>query len=138
MIKGIGADIVDIRRIEALLSRFGGRFERKCFTDAEIKAANKLPSPKRPAFLAKRFAAKEALSKALGTGIGKDFSFKDAEFLPVEGKGAEVSLSPLLAGKLGEVRIHVSLSDEPPYAQAFVVVEFRKTLRRRFLFLRRV
>ncbi len=129
MIIGIGNDLCDIRRIEKALSRHGRRFEERCFTPAErAKAAGRAD---KAGTLAKRFAAKEACSKALGTGIG-GIHWHDMEVVN-DGKGrpalnltgpAKDLLDALLpAGH--EAFIHLSLSDEHPLAQAFVIIEAR-------------
>jgi len=162
MIVGIGNDLVDIRRIEKSLKRFGERFENKIFTHSEIAKAKQKANPKaQAATFAKRFAAKEACAKALGVGLGK-ISWREIEVANDElGKpslklsgNAALHLQNLAAGKnnlgaklphpnpipVGEgsygkavtgegifinenCRIHLSLSDEYPYAQAFVVIE---------------
>ena len=123
MIIGIGADIVQVSRIQQSLDRLGDAFARRILTDSELKT---FKSTKQPvAFLAKRFAAKEAAAKALGTGIGK-----------VSFRHIEVSNNALGAPKLefhGYARelqrlkainhLHLSLSDEKDNAVAFVVLE---------------
>ncbi|MEI6730480.1 MAG: holo-ACP synthase [Pseudomonadota bacterium] len=129
MIIGIGNDLVDIRRIEQSLKRFGQRFENKIFTQGEIAKAKQKSSPKaQAATFAKRFAAKEACAKALGVGLGK-ISWQEIEVandqlgkpsLQLSGNAA-LHLQNLAAGK--STSIHLSLSDEYPYAQAFVIIE---------------
>ena len=133
MILGIGSDLVDIRRIQASLDRFGDRFAARVFTDAERARADASGSAAaRAATYAKRFAAKEAASKALGTGYADGVHFKDIEILS-DGKnrptlhlmaGALDRLQALLpAGMVAQ--IDLSMTDEPPYAQAFVVISAR-------------
>lgn len=127
MIVGIGADIVDIGRIEAGLERFGERFLNRLFAAEERDAA--LRARNRAAFLAKRFAAKEAFAKAVGTGIDKGVAWRDIAVtndaagrpvLNISG-GAKACVDTLLpSGYVG--RIDLSLSDEPPMALAFVVI----------------
>lgn len=128
MILGIGTDIVDIGRITAIYERHGQRFLDRCFTPAEQVLINE-----NMAALARRYAAKEAVSKALGTGIGEDIGFHDLEILRNDkgqpilsfSEAAERYIKDYLCGAgAGEIiRSHVSLSDEPPYAVAYVVVE---------------
>lgn len=125
MILGIGSDIVDIRRIEKLVARFGERFLNRVFTSSERAYCND-----RPASLAKRFAAKEAMAKALGCGIGEHLQWKEAEVFNLpSGKpsmrllGSGLALLATLTGPgKPPIAIHLSLSDEYPYAQAFIVI----------------
>jgi holo-[acyl-carrier protein] synthase len=125
MIVGIGTDMVDTRRIEKLLTRFSTRFTEKVFTPAErvYCMAQHYPA----AAFAKRFAAKEAALKALGTGLRAGITWQDIEiFNDAKGKPC-LHLSPdLLSKTLGistqNLDIHVSLADEQPYALAFVVI----------------
>lgn len=131
MIIGTGSDMVDIRRIEKTLSRFGQRFIDRCFTAAEIARAESLrPSGKHIASYAKRFAAKEACSKALGTGIAQGVFMRDIGVLNDDlGKPSLVltggafrrlqAITP--AGKVA--RLHLTLSDDPPFGQAAVIIE---------------
>ncbi|PCJ99520.1 MAG: holo-ACP synthase [Zetaproteobacteria bacterium] len=131
MIIGIGIDLVDIRRIQEILERHGRRFENRCFTDIEQeKAAKRRGVEQVAATYAKRFAAKEACVKALGTGFINDIMMKDIGV--VEGENSRPSLV-LSGGALSQLNklvpenmrpvLHLSLTDEPPYAQAFVVIE---------------
>ncbi len=120
MIIGIGTDIISLERIEYALEAFGGKFLQRILTEKErhyiIEINNK---ENKVAFLAKRFAAKEAVSKALGTGIGEDLSFQDIEVSNnSEGK-------PLVSvKKFPGVIVHLSLSDEKEgLAIAFAVAE---------------
>lgn len=128
MIIGIGSDLIDIRRIEKALSKHGERFKKRLFTTKELaKAARR--SAAAPV-LAKRFAAKEACSKALGTGIKKGVFFKDmgVENLPsgqptmVLTGGAKAQLDSMVPlGK--KATLHLTITDDYPLAQAFVVIE---------------
>jgi len=127
MIIGIGTDLCDIRRIERSLARFGERFTRRCFTEVERAKAERRAD--RAGTYAKRFAAKEACSKALGTGIrGIRWQEMGVVNLPsgqptllLTGK-ARARLDALLpAGH--EARIHLTLTDEHPIAQAIVFIE---------------
>jgi holo-[acyl-carrier protein] synthase len=128
MIIGIGSDLVDIRRIEASLNRFGDRFVQRIFTDAERARAEKKLG--RVATYAKRFAAKEACCKALGTGISRGVNWRCMGVINLpSGKptmaltgGALVRLEALTPPGHRAV-IHLSITDEEPYAQAFVIIE---------------
>lgn len=133
MIIGIGNDLVDIRRIETVLKRHGTRFETRCFTEHErAKAERRRASGTHIEVFAKRFAAKEACAKALGTGFSEDVYMRDIgvvedatgrPFLKLTG-GADRVLKRLMPAGM-EPRLHLSLTDEPPYAQAYVVIEAR-------------
>ena len=134
MILGIGTDLVDVRRIETLIQTHGQRFLEKTFTEDERLAAERYLDAKLQAmFFAKRFAAKEAFSKAMGCVFGKNLRFLDlAVENNLKGKPSFVvkgqSLTYVLdcfAGK--EIKIDLSLSDEYPMALAFVIIstEFR-------------
>jgi holo-[acyl-carrier protein] synthase len=130
MIIGMGSDLIDIRRVEKSIERFGERFTHRCFTDIERRKSD--GRKMRAASYAKRFAAKEACSKALGTGLAQGVFWKDMGVVNLpSGKptmaltnGAAERLSTLLpAGH--EAVIHLTITDEFPYAQAFVVIEAR-------------
>ena len=128
MIIGIGNDLIDIRRIEKTLERFGERFINRVFTPLEIarseRKAQRIPS------YAKRFAAKEACSKALGTGFRAGVFMKDLGVVNLpSGKptmamtnGAGERLASLIPDGY-EPMVHLTITDEPPYAQAFVIIE---------------
>lgn len=126
MIIGIGTDMVDIRRMETVFSS-PKRLE-KCFTETEIQKAP-TQDEARLAYIAKRFAAKEALAKALGCGFGEHLAFHDIEISNNERGKPEISLSGNGLAYLNSLcsensaTLHLSLSDEPPYAIAYVVVE---------------
>jgi holo-[acyl-carrier protein] synthase len=131
MIIGTGSDLVDIERVEGVLDRHGDRFTQRCFTPAEIaRAERRRDFAGQAATYAKRFAAKEACAKALGTGIDKGIYLKDIGVendesgrpaLVLTG-GAKQRLTALTPpGKTA--RLHLSLTDEPPLAQAFVIIE---------------
>ena len=133
MIIGIGSDIVDISRIESLLERHEERFGRRVFTELELKRAygSKPRSLKRvAASLAKRFAAKEAVLKALGTGLANGISWQDVEVLNqshtgqphVTLKGRALEILNQLAGEGRQAIAHLSLSDDGGKALAFVVL----------------
>ncbi|MCZ8107572.1 MAG: holo-ACP synthase [Alsobacter sp.] len=130
MIVGLGSDLCDIRRIEKTLERFGARFVNRVFTETEQRKSER--RAQRAGSYAKRFAAKEACAKALGTGFSRGVFLRDigvvnlpsgAPTLALTG-GARERLQALLpAGH--EAVIHVTLTDEYPLAQAFVVIEAR-------------
>ena len=128
MIIGIGTDICIITRIEKILKKYGEKFERRCFTSKERLKCNSTKN--KAACYAKRFAAKEAVSKALGTGIKKGIYWKNIEIVNRQtgkpiiylyGKALEKLLE--LTPKNMSSQVHVSLSDETDLAQALVIIE---------------
>ena len=128
MIIGIGSDLSDIRRIQDTLNRFGERFTNRVFTDIERTRSERKGD--KAASYAKRFAAKEACSKALGTGMRAGVFWRDMGVvnapsgqptLQLTG-GAAIRLAALIPPGMRPV-IHLSLTDDHPYAQAFVVIE---------------
>jgi holo-[acyl-carrier protein] synthase len=128
LIIGIGSDLTDIRRVAATLERFGKRFEDRLFTDLERARSDRKAD--RASSYAKRFAAKEACAKALGTGMRRGVFWKDMGVvnlpsgqptLALTGGAAERLATMVPAGRRGV--IHLSLTDDHPYAQAFVVIE---------------
>jgi holo-[acyl-carrier protein] synthase len=128
VIVGIGADLVDIRRIEAVLARFGDRFVERCFTDVE--RAKSEQRKERAASYAKRFAAKEACSKALGTGLKMGIGWREMGVvnLPsgrptLELTGKAALLLAAMAPEGMRVVAHLTITDDYPLAQAFVVLE---------------
>jgi len=131
MILGTGIDLVDIRRIEHSLSRFGERFEKRVFTPAEQSYARKGKGETRAiaSIYAKRFAAKEACAKALGTGFWQNVSWQDIEVIKNASGGVGISLKGAALKKLTALtpagmkpQIFLSLTDEYPYAQAQVMI----------------
>ena len=135
MIVGIGCDLVDIRRIEAMLKRFDGRATARLFTVLETERAAVSPHP--ASSYAKRFAAKEAFAKALGTGIAQGLTWRDVEVAQGPGGKPLLNLSDqawgMLLGKDPEfskekIQLDLSLSDEYPYAQAFVIISRKQTV----------
>ena len=129
MIIGLGSDLCNIERIQNSLNRFGERFENRVFTDVERAKAAKRPFTKAGTY-AKRFAAKEAFSKAVGTGFKRGVFMKDigvvnapsgAPTLALTG-GARAALDVLIPHG-HEPRIHLTLTDDHPWAQAFVIIE---------------
>jgi holo-[acyl-carrier protein] synthase len=128
MIIGIGNDIIDIRRIEKSLARFGDRFVQRVFTETEQRKSDK--RAQRAASYAKRFAAKEACSKALGTGLSHGVFWRDmgvvnlpsgAPTMKLTGGAAERLQSIVPSGV--EAKVHLTMTDEYPYAQAIVIIE---------------
>jgi holo-[acyl-carrier protein] synthase len=129
MIVGLGSDLCNIERIQASLDRFGERFENRVFTERERAKAARRPFTRAGTY-AKRFAAKEAFSKAVGTGFSRGVFMRDigvvnapsgAPTLALQG-GAKAALDALIpAGHVA--RVHLTLTDDHPWAQAFVVIE---------------
>jgi holo-[acyl-carrier protein] synthase len=128
MILGIGNDVIDIRRIEETLEKYGERFIQRIFTEVEIRKSER--RAQRAASYAKRFAAKEACSKALGTGFRKGVFWKDMGVVnEPSGKptmvltgGARAELDRLVPPG-HTARIHLTITDDFPYAHAFVMIE---------------
>ncbi|MFN4100670.1 MAG: holo-ACP synthase [Pararhodobacter sp.] len=133
MILGIGTDLANIERIAGTLERFGDRFRHRVFTDPELaKAARRRDEA---GTLAKRWAAKEACSKALGTGLAMGISWKDMAVVNRRGGQPQMVLTGWAAERLAAMTpeghtavVHVSLTDDHPWAQAFVVIEARRNL----------
>jgi holo-[acyl-carrier protein] synthase len=130
MIIGIGADLCDIRRIEATLDRFGERFLARCFTEVERGRSERRSG--RAASYAKRFAAKEACAKALGTGLRHGVFWRDMGVVNLPTGQPTMRLTGGAAKRLAaitpagmEAFIHLTITDEPPLAQAFVIIEAR-------------
>lgn len=129
MIVGMGSDLCNIERIQNSLDRFGARFEERVFTEVERAKAARRPFTRAGTY-AKRFAAKEAFSKAVGTGFKRGVFMKDigvinapsgAPTLALAG-GAKERLESLIPPGY-EARIHLTLTDDHPWAQAFVIIE---------------
>jgi len=132
VIIGMGSDLCNIERIQNSLDRWGEKFERRVFTEVERAKAARRPFTRAGTF-AKRFAAKEAFTKAIGTGFSNGVFHKDigvvnapsgAPTLALSG-GAKARLEALIPDG-HEVVIHLTLTDDHPWAQAFVVIEARK------------
>lgn len=127
MIIGIGNDLIDITRIERTLERFGDRFIERCFTETERRKSER--RAQRVASYAKRFAAKEACSKALGTGFRRGVYWRDlgvanlstGQPTMVLTGGALLRLNELIPAGM-QARIDLTLTDEPPLAQAIVII----------------
>ena len=127
MIVGIGSDLIDIRRIRNTLDRFGDRFTHRCFTEIERERAE--GRRRRAETYAKRFAAKEACAKALGTGFRRGVFWRDMGVVNLPGGKPTMTLTGGAAQRLAELlpdgmegRIDVSITDEPPLAQVIVVI----------------
>ena len=128
MILGIGSDLSDIRRIENSLKRFGERFTNRVYT--ELERARSERKNDRAASYAKRFAAKGACAKALGTGIRRGVFWRDMGVINLRSGQPTMALTGGAAARLAEMTppgmkavIHLSLTDDHPYAQAFVIIE---------------
>jgi holo-[acyl-carrier protein] synthase len=127
MILGIGSDLIDMRRVEKTIARYGERFIRRIFTEEEQAIANRRVNP--AATYAKRFAAKEACAKALGTGINRGIYFRDMGVVNLPSGQPTLQLTGRAQAHLEvltppgkKAMIHLSISDEPPLAQAFVII----------------
>lgn len=127
MILGLGSDLVDIRRIERTIERFGERFLDRIFTEAERRRCDRRAD--RAAGYARRFAAKEACSKALGTGFRRGVFWRDLGVVNMPTGRPTMRLTGGALRRLGEItppgmsaRLDVTLSDEPPLAQAVVII----------------
>lgn len=128
MIIGIGSDLSDIRRVQRSLERFGERFTQRVYTDVERARSERKGD--RAASYAKRFAAKEACAKALGTGIRRGVFWRDMGVINLRSGQPTMALTNGALARLREITppgcravIHVSLTDDHPYAQAFVIIE---------------
>jgi len=127
MILGIGSDLIDIRRIEATLERFGDRFVQRLFTDTEQRKSEGRRN--RAASYAKRFAAKEACSKALGTGFRKSVYWRDLGVVNLRSGKPTMALTGGAAERLKSMvpkgmkaQIDLSITDDFPLAQAIVII----------------
>jgi holo-[acyl-carrier protein] synthase len=127
MIIGLGSDLIDIRRIERTIERFGDRFLDRIFTDTERARSD--ARAERIASYAKRFSAKEACSKALGTGFRRGVYWRDMGVVNLASGRPTMRLTGGAARRLAELtpagmraQIDVSLTDEPPTAQAIVII----------------
>jgi holo-[acyl-carrier protein] synthase len=128
VILGVGSDLSDIRRIQASLDRFGDRFKHRVFTEIERTRSDRKPDA--AASYAKRFAAKEACAKALGTGMRRGVAWRDMGVVNMRSGQPTMALTGGAAARLAEMVpaghravIHLSMTDDHPYAQAFVIIE---------------
>jgi holo-[acyl-carrier protein] synthase len=131
MIIAIGSDLCNIERIQASLDRFGERFEKRVFTEVERARAARRPFTRAGTY-AKRFAAKEAFSKAVGTGFRQGVFMKDIGVVNARSGAPTLALSGGAADRLAaitpaghEAVVHLTLTDDHPWAQAFIVIEAR-------------
>ena len=131
MIIGVGSDLASIDRIAASLERWGAKFEARCFTEVERAKAARRPLTRAGTY-AKRWAAKEAFAKAIGTGFSRGVFHKDigvvngpsgAPTLQLTGGAAKILAERVPHGH--EVIVHLTLTDDHPWAQAFVILEAR-------------
>ena len=129
MILGIGNDLVDIRRIERTLDRHGARFIERVFTDAERARADRRGAGIRIASYAKRFAAKEAAAKALGTGIAEGVFLRDLGVVNLGSGQPTLEMTGAAAARLAAItppgmapRVALTMTDEYPYASAVVII----------------
>ena len=129
MIIGLGSDLCNIERIRNSLDRFGERFENRVFTDVERAKAARRPFTRAGTY-AKRFAAKEAFSKAVGTGFKRGVFMKDIGVVNARSGAPTLALTGGAAARLAEMvppghtaHIHLTLTDDHPWAQAFVIIE---------------
>jgi holo-[acyl-carrier protein] synthase len=129
LIIGLGSDLCNIERIQASLDRFGERFEARVFTDTERAKATQRPFTK-AGTLAKRFAAKEAFSKAVGTGFKAGVFMKDIGVVNAPSGSPTLQLTGGAQAKLAaltppghQARVHLTMTDDHPWAQALVVIE---------------
>ena len=128
MILGLGSDLSDIRRIQESLDRFGDRFKQRVFTELERTRSDRKADA--AASYAKRFAAKEACAKALGTGMRRGVFWRDMGVVNMRSGQPTMALTGGAAERLKEMTpagmkavIHLTLTDDHPYAQAFVIIE---------------
>lgn len=131
MIIGLGSDLCSIERIQSSLDRFGERFEVRVFTDVERSKARRRQLTTAATY-AKRFAAKEAFSKAVGTGFRAGVFMKDIGVVNARSGAPTLALTGGAARRLAELTpdgfepiVHLTLTDDHPWAQAFVVIEAR-------------
>jgi holo-[acyl-carrier protein] synthase len=128
MIVGLGSDLIDIRRVEKTLERYGERFINRVFTPIEVRKSE--GRRQRAASYAKRFAAKEACSKALGTGLNQGVFWRDMGVVNLPSGKPTMMLTGGAAKRLATLvpqghrpEIHLTITDDFPLAQAFVVIE---------------
>jgi len=128
MIIGIGNDTIDIRRVQKVLDKHGERFTHRIFTDVEVRKSER--RAQRAASYAKRFAAKEACSKALGTGMSGGVFWRDLGVVNLPSGKPTMALTGGAAKRLADLtpaghraEIHITITDDFPLAQAFVIIE---------------
>lgn len=132
MIVGLGCDLANINRFEKALAKFGGRFVNRAFSErekAELARRERLSPKEHACAAAKRFAAKEACTKALGTGFRDGIFMRDIEIVHQPSGKPELYLQNGARRRLEEIcggaafKIHVTMTDDYPWAQAFVIIE---------------
>jgi holo-[acyl-carrier protein] synthase len=121
MLTGLGVDIIEVPRIKKALNRWGERFFKRVFTSEERRYSMRKAFPEQS--LAARFAAKEAVMKALGTGLSGGIAWTDVEIVNNPQGKPEVKLGCKITGLMGKKKVHISLSHTRDFAVAFVVVE---------------
>lgn len=133
VVLGLGSDLCNIERVQASIDRFGDRFIRRIFTDTEIAKADRRQLT-RTATFAKRFAAKEACAKALGTGIRRGVFFRDMGVVNLPSGQPTLKLTGGAAERLAAMTpagmtpdIHLTITDDHPWAQAMVLITARQT-----------
>lgn len=133
IVLGLGSDLCNIERIQASIDRFGDRFIRRIFTDTEVAKANRRELT-RTATYAKRFAAKEACAKALGTGFRRGVFFRDMGVVNLPSGQPTLKLTGGAAERLAAMTpagmtpdIHLTITDDHPWAQAMVLITARQT-----------
>lgn len=137
MILGIGNDMTDITRIERTLTRFGERFEKRCFTEGERAKAQRRKGAGMKVFAgtyAKRYAAKEACAKALGTGLSQGVAWREIEVVNLPSgqptlvlHGGALKRLEAMTPPHSQAQLHLTLTDDYPYAQAIVVISVKHT-----------
>lgn len=130
MIIGFGIDIIDISRFSSAIDKHGSKIIEKLFTEQEIKNSQKYQGSRLVSYFANRFATKEALSKAIGCGIGKFIGWRDMEIVNDQLGKPEITINKRITDAVfyvkkisGNIKIHVSVSDEKTYSVASVVLE---------------
>ena len=128
MIIGLGSDLIQIHRVEQTLEKYGTRFTTRCFTEIERRKSDR--RAQRAASYAKRFAAKEACAKALGCGVAEGVFWRDIGVVNLPGGRPTMHLTGEAAARLDRMAppghravIHLTITDEFPMAQAFVIIE---------------
>jgi holo-[acyl-carrier protein] synthase len=121
MLVGLGVDIIEVPRIKKALNRWGERFLKRVFTPDERRYSLRKAFPEQS--LAARFAAKEAVMKALGTGLSGGIAWTDVEIVNTPRGKPEVRLRGKIASRVGEKKVQISLSHTKEYAVAFAVIE---------------
>ena len=131
MIVGLGSDLCSIERIQASLDRFGGRFTARVFTEIERARSERRPLTRAGSY-AKRFAAKEAFSKAVGTGFRRGVFMRDIGVVNLPSGAPTLALTGGAKARLDAMippghalHVHLTLTDDHPWAQAFVILEAR-------------